>query len=336
MPEKLPLPSFLSQPGPMLDVRSPSEFLQGHIPGSLSLPLFSDQERAEVGTIYKQKGQEPAVDLALQLVGPKLHALVQTGKKILGKEPGRILCWRGGMRSGFMARLFESIGYTTSTLQGGYKSFRRFALQLMSDLPPAKLYVIGGLTGSGKTAVLRALKNRGEQVLDLEELAHHRGSAFGSWGLPPQPSQEHFENELAAKWSSFDLNRPVWVEDESRLIGTCHLPPSLSKKIYEAPLFYIEKSLEERLQNLLELYGAAPSSFLKDSTYKITKRLGSELTASILHLLENAQTKEAFKLLLNYYDKAYQHQTTKRPHSNFIASSGLSAEQMADRLVLYP
>ena len=311
MPQALPLKEFLVQPGPLLDVRSPSEYLQGHIPRSHSFPLFSDGERAQIGTVYKKQGRAEAVELGLFLVRPKLDTLLNQATALLGST-GKVLCWRGGMRSGFTARLFELLGYAIQTLQGGYKVYRRSVLQQLS-VAPQRLCVLGGLTGSGKTAVLKALRQLGEQVIDLEALANHRGSAFGGIGMVPQPTQEQFENELALQFEQIDWTKPVWVEDESRLIGRCHLPSALYHEMHQAPLFFLQCSLGVRIQTLLDHYGGADTAQLVHATLRIAKRLGSQLTREILQLFEEEKRELAFEKLLIYYDKTYQHQLFKRP-----------------------
>lgn len=328
MPRTLVLKEFLQAPGPILDVRSPSEYLQGHIPKSYSFPLFSDAERAQIGTVYKKQSRQEAVELGLLLVQPKLDFLLKQASHFLNSE-GKVLCWRGGMRSGFVARLLELMGYITFSLQGGYKTYRRWVLkllsQLSSDLKPLSLYVLGGLTGSGKTAILHALQQKGEQVIDLEALANHRGSAFGGIGLSQQPTQEHFENELALVLEHLDWSKPIWIEDESRLIGRCYLPPALHERMVQAPLFYVHRSSSDRLQHLLAQYGQAPKKYLLEATQRIAKRLGSQLAKEIQQLMEYEKNEQAFERLLSYYDKTYQHQIAKRQVIYTIQENNLSS-----------
>lgn len=311
MPQSLALKDFFQFPGPILDVRSPSEFVQGHIPGSQSFALFSDEERAQIGTVYKKQSRQEAIELGLLLVEPKLKHMLSAASSLLSSN-GRVICWRGGMRSGFVARLFEQMGYSISTLQGGYKAFRRWALQRLENFAFPHLCVLSGLTGSGKTSILQALQQKGEQVIDLEALAHHRGSAFGGIGMGLQPPQEQFENELAQILEYLDSSKRVWIEDESRLIGRCHLPKALYKSLAQAPLFYIHRSLDERLITLLTQYGQAPKDQLLDAVNRIAKRLGSQLAKEVKQLLEYDQNAKAFERLLAYYDKTYQHQIAKR------------------------
>lgn len=306
------LKEFLHGPGPILDVRSPGEFTQGHIPGSHTFALFNDVERAQIGTVYKKQSKAEAVELGLLLIQPKLEQLFDLASSLLNSH-GKILCWRGGMRSGFAARLLELTGYSITTLQGGYKTYRRHVLKHLSTMCLPTLRVLGGLTGSGKTVILQALQLRGEQIIDLEALAGHCGSAFGGIGLRhPQPSQEQFENELSWKIEQLDFSKPIWIEDESRLIGQCHLPQALYQNMQQAPLYYIQLSVEQRLINLIAQYGKAPKQQLLDAVNRIAKRLGSQLTHDIQLFLEHGRYEEAFERLLAYYDKTYQYQIARR------------------------
>ena len=315
MPKSLPLKDFLLEPAPTFDVRSPAEYIQGHIPGSKSFPLFTNEERSQIGTAYKKQSRQQAVELGLILVQPKIESLLERASSLLTIS-GKVLCWRGGMRSGFTARLLELAGYQIHTLQGGYKTFRRWALQRLKSVSasnfPASLFILGGLTGSGKTAVLQALQKAGEQIIDLESLANHRGSSFGGIGLSDQPTQEQFENELAMGLQKLDWSKPVWMEDESRLIGRCHLPLALFECMQQAPLFFLQCSLNRRLENLLHQYGQAPKEQLLGATRRIAKRLGSQRTKETEQLFEKGEIEEAFEQLLSYYDKTYQHQLSKR------------------------
>src|ERR1700733_14354956 len=225
---------FLFSTEPLFDVRSPGEFQHSHIPGAVSLPLFSDEERAQVGLCYKQQGKEPALMLGLKFVGPKLSEMADKVIKQCLQGRARVYCWRGGMRSSSVAMLLRMTGLQVMTLEGGYKRFRRHVLQTLSQIFSEKLVVIGGMTGSGKTEILRVLKERGEQVVDLEQLANHRGSAFGGIGMELQPSVEQFENKIACLWDKLDLDRRIWLEDESRMIGKCKIPDALFAAMMQA------------------------------------------------------------------------------------------------------
>lgn len=278
---------------------------------------MDDEDRRIIGTAYKQHGQDYAIELGFERVAPKLLTLFKEGKGHLTKKSDlmKFLCWRGGMRSGFVARLFESFGFKTATLQGGYKTFRRYVAKTFDELDTASapcFHVIGGMTGSGKTSALLRLRDRGEQVIDLEGLAGHRGSSFGRVGLSAQPSTEHFHNTIAYLLRSFDFSRPIWIEDESRLIGNCYLPVPLHQKILSSPFFLLECPLEERLDNLMNDYGSASEQELIEATQRIAKRLGSQKAKDIVTLIQEGNRREAVRLVLSYYDDAYQRCLSQR------------------------
>ncbi len=212
MPEPLAIDAFLAESGTVVDVRSPAEFSQGHIPGALNLPLFPDSERAEVGTLYRHAGRLAAVRRGLALVGPRLETLAEGLLAAHGRNPGQTLrlhCWRGGLRSASMAWLATTLGLPVVVLAGGYKAYRQWVLSLMERPWPIRL--LGGRTGAGKTELLLALGAKGVAVVDLEGLAHHRGSSFGGLGLPPQPSVEHFENRLALALQRHRGAPEIWL-----------------------------------------------------------------------------------------------------------------------------
>ena len=196
-PDKnLNVPDFLSLSStiPVIDVRSPSEYKAGHIPGAYNIPLFDDKEREIVGTLYKKEGRSKATLKGLQLTGPSMHSKLETALKLAKDNKLLVHCWRGGMRSEAMAWLFSLGDIDTQILDGGYKSYRHFIIDRLSE--KRKYIVLGGLTGSGKTEILNYMKNTGHQVVDLEGIACHKGSAFGSLGQSDQPSSEHFANLL--------------------------------------------------------------------------------------------------------------------------------------------
>src|SRR5258705_1089911 len=210
----------------LLDVRSESEYFQGRIPGAANLPLLDDEARKEVGITYKVKGRNQAVEKGFELTGGKFHTFIKTVKDYLsqpqtsGLKPQTVMlyCWRGGMRSGIMSWLLETAGIGTVLLKGGYKSYRQWALQQIEA--ERKVIILGGKTGNGKTFLLNELKKSGEQVLDLEALANHRGSAFGAIGMEAQPRQEHFENLIAFELGKSDPEKILWIENESSKVGS--------------------------------------------------------------------------------------------------------------------
>lgn len=326
MPQVLHLDEFLLSSGSILDVRSPCEFLQGHIPGALSFPLFSDQERALVGTAYKKQSRQEAVALGLLIVEEHLEELMQRVSTLPSSQV-QVLCWRGGMRSGFVARLLELFDFSVCTLQGGYKTYRRSVIKRLGHFDFPNVCILGGLTGSGKTSILQSLRKLGEQVIDLEALANHCGSAFGGIGHSPQPSQEQFENELASVLEALDPSKTIWIEDESRLIGRCHLPAPFYQRLIHAPLFYIERSIEERLAILLDQYGQAPADQLLEGVSRIEKRLGSQLSKEIKQFINLAEHRQGFERLLVYYDKTYQHQIIKRSVKHSVQQPPFSSSE---------
>jgi tRNA 2-selenouridine synthase len=313
MSPNLDLDKFLSAPGTIIDVRSPLEYEQGRIPHSINNPLFTDTERSIIGTLYKQKGSSFAMDQGLKIVQSRFYELIKSFEA--QRHPGqniKIYCWRGGMRSRFVGNVLNALGIPTMTLEGGYKTFRRWVLQFFQSFPAPLFHLMGGLTGCGKTDLLRSLREKGEQFLDLEFLANHRGSAFGGIGFSKQPTTEQFENEIAIQLKSFDFKKPIWVEDESRMIGTCKIPDALFKQMSVSPLFIIEKPLSERLQQLLADYEAATDVDLISATQKIAKKLGSAKTKKVIQKIREGCREEAFASLLEYYDKAYRYSYLKR------------------------
>lgn len=314
LPSNVDVEHFLNNAtGPIFDVRSPCEYASGHIPGSYLLALFSDEERAIIGTIYKQKGHDAAVQAGLQVVGPKLGLMAAQARTIIQTEKAsscRVTCFRGGMRSRSVQWLCELIGFPTVRLEGGYKVFRRFVLETFDR--PFKFIVIGGPTGSGKTGFLSVLKEKGFQVLDLETIAKHRGSAFGLLPGVVQPTTEQFENLLADQLRKMDQSLPIFVEDESLKIGACALPIGMYNQMDKSELIWLQVSVEERLQHILQSYGFLPCSWLVACTKKLEKRLGNERTQTIVDFIEQGSIKEAAKMLLEYYDHAYLHSRSRR------------------------
>ncbi|MGJ3246990.1 MAG: tRNA 2-selenouridine(34) synthase MnmH [Elainellaceae cyanobacterium] len=331
MPKQLDAQDFLNASGVILDVRSPGEYERGHIPGAISFPLFDNEERALVGTCYKQQGRDPAIELGLEITGPKLAGFVKRAKDLAPNRIVRVHCWRGGMRSGSMAWLLETADFSVSTLVGGYKGFRQWVRGVLAG--PKPIITLGGMTGSGKTAVLHALIDQGEQVLDLEAIAHHRGSSYGSLGLPPQPSTEHFENLIAFQWQSFDASRPVWVEAESRQIGTCRIPGELFQPMADAPILQIERSRLERIEYLLSEYGNANPDQLIEATERLRRRLGGDRTQHAIECIRQNNLASAINIVLDYYDQTYTHAINRRQVPIYsIEVTGLDASQVATLL----
>lgn len=322
---------FLHESSPILDVRSPSEYADGHISSAISFPLFSDEERTEVGTLYKQGGKDVAVKRGLDLVGPKMRSLIEEAERLDSKN-FRVHCWRGGMRSRSVAWLLETYGFTCIVLEGGYKSYRGAICDFFQA--PLPLQVLSGYTGTKKTEILLALRKMGEQVIDLEGLADHQGSSFGNIMSRSQPSTEQFHNLLYESARQFDLGRPIWIEDESFMIGRCALPQGLYETKQKSPHFIIDLPLEERLDFLVSDYGNAEQELLIQATEGIRKKLGHKHANEAIELINEGRMKEAAQIILNYYDKHYQFARDKKDQSLLteIHFEGRSVEEMAESL----
>ncbi len=332
MPVSLTTFDFLNAPGIILDVRSPSEYAQGHIPGAVSFPLFNDDERAQVGTCYKQQGRDQAVELGFAIAGPKFASFIAQAKELSPHRQVRLHCWRGGMRSSSVAWMLEMAGFNLSTLTGGYKAFRNWVLSAAQI--PRTVITLGGRTGTGKTEILSALTAEGEQVLDLEALANHRGSSYGSLGLPPQPTNEQFENLVAMQWLAFDPEYPVWIEAESRRIGLCRVPDAIFTQMMQAPILQVIRPRAERVDLLVKIYGAAEIEELVTATDRLRKKLGGLRTQQAIDLLRQSKLAEAVDLVLDYYDKTYQYDLERRKVSIYtLDMAGLSAEASAKLLI---
>ncbi len=321
-----------SSNGLVLDVRSPMEYNHGHLPGSISFPLFSDEERAVVGTLYKQKGKTEAILKGLEFVGPKLKGFAE---KALGFNAPTLYihCWRGGMRSESMAYVLQSSGLQCVLLKGGYKAYRNYIISQF--LGSWKFKVIGGKTGSGKTKVLAELSKLGEQVLDLEALANHKGSAFGRIGELPQPTTEQFGNNLFHILSSFDSKKTIWIEDESHSIGSIFIPSEFYLNYRKAPLIVMDVSFDERVKNLVNLYGDYNIKELKEAFIRITRKLGGQHVKHALELLDQNQLDEAASIALKYYDKSYEYGLENKDTKvvSYVLCDNLSPEQIAKTLL---
>lgn len=296
---------------PIIDVRSPGEYNHAHIPGAINIPLFSNEERAEVGTCYKQRGRDVAVRLGLEMVGPKLALFVNRADAIAPEREVLVHCWRGGMRSGSFAWLLKTAGFKVYTLEGGYKAYRNHVLASFSR--PQNLIILGGHTGSGKTDILHELAKIGEQIIDLEAIAHHKGSAYGAIGQLPQPSSEQFENLLHQQWNTLDPRQRVWLEGESRHIGACFIPLAFWHQMQQPTQFvFVDLPKNLRIQRLVREYACYEHSLLQKATERIKKRLGGQHYNAAIEALERHDYTTVADISLNYYDKAYLYELSQR------------------------
>jgi tRNA 2-selenouridine synthase len=295
----------LHKPGPaaLVDVRSPVEFAYGHIPGAINYPLFNDEERVIIGKLYKKEGRDKAVLKGLEIVGPRMHLMVKDFTKMFPEKRLIIHCWRGGMRSNSVSWLLRQAGFEINTLSGGYKHYRSLVREFLAS--PFNLRILNGPTGSGKTDVLKALKDLGEQVIDLEGLANHKGSSFGAIGQLEQPSIEQFENNLANELLGFNPERVIWVEDESRKIGRVSLGDHFWNQMLSANYIRIAIPQQERVKRLVEDYGKYSQEDLEKSILRIGKRLGPQHLKTALEQLSNGMYDKVANTCLVYYDKAY-------------------------------
>ena len=318
---------------PLVDARSEGEFAQSHIPGAINIPILDNTERIQVGTLYKQAGPEKATLKGFELVGPRFH-LIQ--REALRKFPAKKLilyCWRGGMRSQILSWLLTQVGFEIYRLEGGYKTYRSFTYAAVRKSYP--LLVLGGKTGAAKTVLLQKLKERGEQVVDLEGLANHKGSSFGAIGQPAQPTVEQFENLLAEQLREIHLDQALWVENESRRIGQIILPDSFYLQMTQSPRIEIDKTDEERIAHIASEYAALDQGELSAAVLRLQKRLGGDRTKQALEAIQTNQPEIWIPILLLYYDKTYEFDLERHEVSKTIRLNlqGLSLEDQVTLLL---
>jgi tRNA 2-selenouridine synthase len=306
----------LSETIKIVDVRSPSEFNFGHIPGAINIPLFDDNERATVGIKYRKEGRLPAILEGLRHSGPLLKIKLEQALKAAFDGKLLVHCWRGGMRSEAMAWLFSLADLEVYLLDGGYKSYRRNVLEYLSE--KREMIVLGGMTGSSKTYILGYLKKNKQQIIDLELLANHKGSAFGALGQPPQPTTEQFGNLLFDDLRKLSWDLPFWVEDESRSIGSVFIPDAFYLNMQETVTIVLEMDMSARLPRLMQEYSGYPPESLKSSILKISKRLGGDKTNNAINAVETGDFAKAIEIVLYYYDKAYLFELNKKKNKSII------------------
>jgi tRNA 2-selenouridine synthase len=314
----------------LIDARTPSEFAEDHIPDAVSAPVLDDNERAEVGTLYKQVSAFEAKKVGGALVAKNVARHIEQHFKAKPKDwKPLVYCWRGGKRSGAMAHILREIGWEAKTLEGGYRAYRRFVVSKLSELPARiDFVVIHGPTGSGKSRLLGALSRAGAQVLDLEGLAAHRGSVLGNLPGRPQPTQKMFESLLLHAISRLDSTRPVFVEGESRKIGQLHVPDALIERMRAAECARLEASLDTRVTLLLEEYRhfVEDRASLEAQLDCLVALHGRERIAEWKALAAAGAWREfVSRLLVEHYDPAYRKSSTR----NFVNLSDAPAVRIA-------
>jgi tRNA 2-selenouridine synthase len=319
---------------PIVDVRSEGEFEAGHIINAGNIPLLNNSERVAVGTDYKQKGQQEAIKTGFRLVGPRLMEIIDAAEAAAIDNELIVHCWRGGMRSLNFCHFVGMAGIKTNQLKGGYKAYRNEVLESISK--PFQFIVIGGCTGSGKTDILQALKIAGEQVIDLEGLAHHKGSSFGGLMQAPQPTTEQFENNLFEEIIKLDVSKRIWIEDESIAIGKVFLPQPLWKTLRISPIVEIVLDRSLRVKRLVNEYGNANQDEFLHSMERITKKLGGQNFKLAKENLLNGNMDTVIDILLTcYYDKAYRNglENNKQRIQCSLTWDGADAQKIARELI---
>ena len=312
------LKEFRKTEGLLIDVRSPDEYYKGHMPNSINIPIFNNEERSVVGKKYKISGREIAVREGFKIIENKIDKLlkefilikkeflISTIDNYSNDNNIKIYCARGGMRSQSMLWLLEKFNYPCITLNGGYKTYRNWVLYRFKD--KQKIIVIGGKTGTRKTKILNKLKSLDYQILDFESLANHRGSSFGGLGMKEQPTNEQYENLIAENLHKMNKDNFIFVEAESPNIGKNRIPNELFKQMNNSKRIEIIRSESIRIKELINTYSKYQKNDLKESVLKISKRLGPQRTKSAIVSIDNEDWENVCKSVLDYYDRCYEHE----------------------------
>ncbi|MCR2822201.1 tRNA 2-selenouridine(34) synthase MnmH [Lederbergia panacisoli] len=305
----------------LVDVRSPSEFANSTIPGSLNIPIFDDEERAEIGTLYKQVSPDAAQDRGLEIVAAKLPSFVKAFKNINGDIT--VFCWRGGMRSKASATFLNLMNVKVNRLQGGVRAYRKWIVDKLENMDfSQKAFVLNGNTGTGKTLILRKLQNEGYPVIDLEQMANHRGSIFGQIGLHPH-NQKTFDALLVERLEKLKDFSYLLFEGESKRIGRAVIPPSLNELKEKGTQIFIEMPMEERVNHILNEY--RPWEYKSDFTEafrKIKSRIHTPIAAQIENCLQSDDFYWFVRLLLeHYYDPRYKYTADQYPEGQKVTLS---------------
>ncbi|MEG6585478.1 tRNA 2-selenouridine(34) synthase MnmH [Dendrosporobacter sp. 1207_IL3150] len=323
-----------------IDVRSPSEYLKGHIPNSVNIPIFSDEERALVGTIYKNIGSEEAKDKGLEIVSTKLPDIIRQiqshykmGKRLI------IYCWRGGMRSKSIVSILAIMGIKSYQLIGGYKEYRNYVLkQLASFKIKPEIYVLCGSTGVGKTNILNLLKKINEPIIDIEQLANHRGSIFGQIGLGQPASAQSFDSLLLNELEQLNNSHYIILESESKRVGNVYIPDILYNAMKSAKRILIYADLEIRAERLINEYfhlNMQNTQSIADCINSLSKRLGVKKTKQLLNYLESGNIRQCALTLINeYYDPLYGYEKQNDDEFDLVVCSN-NLNEAANKIINY-
>ncbi|QQZ11306.1 tRNA 2-selenouridine(34) synthase MnmH [Heyndrickxia vini] len=316
----------------IIDVRSQSEYKDATIPGSINIPFFNDDERAEIGTIYKQISPQAAKERGLEIMSAKLPGFVKEFAKLNGKKA--VFCWRGGMRSKTTATVLGLMGINVFRLNGGYRAFRNWVVDTLNTLElQPKAYILNGYTGSGKTTILHHLKREGYPVIDLEGMAKHRGSIFGQIGLEPN-NQKTFDAQLLEEILSYNHSPYIIFEGESKRIGKITLPNFIIEKKEQGVQLFIDIPLEERVRHILEDY--QPWLYEKEcfeAFSKIKRRIHTPIANKIETDLKSGEYSSAVRLLLEYYyDPLYEHTAEQYPEDSKIYIKAKNVEEAIENI----
>ncbi len=302
----------------LIDVRSPSEYEDSTIPGSINIPIFDDEERKTIGTLYKQNSRHVAIDRGLEIWAAKLPEQYKQYESLPGEKI--VFCWRGGMRSKATATMLSLMGVSSYRLRGGYRAYRQWVVEKLENYELKQpVIVINGYTGSGKTRILEALSAQGYPVIDLEQMAQHRGSTFGNIGLQPR-NQKSFESELVETLQRLKDAPYFIMEAESKRIGKVTAPDFLMTAKEEGRVLFIDMPLDQRVRNIIADY--EPERYQEEfvtAFQRIKKKLHTPVAAQVDSALRDGRFTEAFALLLEfYYDPRYKDGRDKYSHAPVI------------------
>ena len=338
------LKKFRSLSGPLIDVRSPSEYYKGHLPNSYNIPIFDDFERSRVGTIYKKNGRDKAIEEGLVIIEKKIQDLINNlfecinNYRIENKKDNykgqniKVYCARGGMRSLSVSWLLRQFKLDVVTLKGGYKSYRKWSLESLSK--KWNIVVIGGKTGTGKTKLLKLFKKQNYQTVDLEKFASHRGSTFGGLGMGNQPQNEDFENKISEELNKFNQDNSIFVEAESANIGRCKIPHEFFKQMKNSLRIEVIRSESNRLEELISTYSIFNEDELIEAVLRIKKRLGPQRTKVAIESIKMQKWDMVCKSVLEYYDKCYEYEKDGKKNIKSIDLTDLTYDKNILELII--